>query len=158
MTEHEQPRTSNADPHVREDLRRGAALQIIRHRQVTEGHQAARAALDDDDPAVRAAAISALRALAIPDLPDVARALLHDPAEEVTTRAVWALHDSSDMTVADLAPLASSPHPGLRVTAIDHLRYAVGPGADELLSTALSDEKPAVRRTAVPGHRIGNLM
>ncbi|MFC5831411.1 HEAT repeat domain-containing protein [Nonomuraea insulae] len=43
----------------------------------------------------------------------------------------------------------SSPHSSLRVTAIHYLRYAVGPGADELLSTALSDEKPAVRWTAV---------
>ncbi|MQY08959.1 DUF2809 domain-containing protein [Actinomadura macrotermitis] len=130
---------------------RAAALRTVRRFRAAEAGPAARTALGDDDPAVRAAAVSALRDLQIPDLAAVARTMLGDPDQDVVIRAVWALLDSGELTVADLAPLTSSPDPGIRATGLHYLRDATGDGADALLAAALGDGEARSRWTAVQG-------
>ncbi|MFQ6327399.1 HEAT repeat domain-containing protein [Nocardia sp. CWNU-33] len=109
---------------------------------------AARAALNDPDASVRAEAISVLRVLSTPDVAERARALLEDHDREVTWRALWALADSGDLTVADLAPLAARPDARARELSLYRLAEARGDATD-LIARTLADEQPQVRRQAI---------
>ncbi|MEV0029788.1 HEAT repeat domain-containing protein [Nocardia sp. NPDC050793] len=109
---------------------------------------AARTALNDPDASVRAEAISVLRVLGTPDLAERARALFEDHDTEVTRQAMWALAESGDLTVADLAPLVARPDPRTRASALYYLAETHGDATD-LIARAFADEQPQVRRQAI---------
>lgn len=134
---------ADRDPLVRE------AVMVVAWRcEVPALESAARTALADPAAPVRAGAISALGALGVPDVAEPARALLTDPDREVRRKAIDALAGSGRLTVADLAPLVTGPDAGTRETATYFLTQAAGE-TRALLSRALGDEDPAVRRQAV---------
>lgn len=126
---------------------RAAALAAARMTKAAVA-PAARTALTDPEPAVRAEAIRALAALGTPDLADRARALLADPAPDVAWQTMRALAASGELLVTDLAPLLARPDPGTRGSAVWHLIEAVG-DATALLESALDDEDDHVRIQAV---------
>ncbi|WP_410616156.1 HEAT repeat domain-containing protein [Amycolatopsis sp. lyj-109] len=122
-----------ADPDARV---RAAALAAARMAKAAAA-PAARTALTDPEPTVRAEAIRTLAALGTPDL---------DP--EVAWQTMRALTASGELLVADLAPLLARPDPHTRRSAVWHLIEAGGE-ATALLEPALDDEDPYVRVQAV---------
>jgi hypothetical protein len=134
---------SDVDPLVRQ-----TALEVAWGSKVAAVEPAARLALTDPQAPVRAEAIYMLRALEVADVAEHARLLLTDLDGEVRWRAMQALADSGRMVVADLAPLLTHRHARTREMAVYFLTKAQGEASD-LLTLALDDEDPTVRRQAV---------
>ncbi|SEF21725.1 HEAT repeat-containing protein [Amycolatopsis pretoriensis] len=126
---------------------RAAALAAARAAKVAVA-PAARVALTDHEPTVRAEAIGVLAALGTPDLADRARELLADPDREVLWQTMRALTASGKLLGADLAPLLTRPDPNTRTSAVWHLIEAGGE-VTPLLESALDDEDSRVRIHAV---------